>query len=532
MRSLDYFLSPQPTWGDFRPEVERRIALLGEAEHSPALQDLLRERWARSPVAFINDLVWTYDPRKKDRALRHRPMVLWGQQPRFARLVAGLEPHSRNRRGDIRAIILKKSRDEGASVMAAALIVWGWHFHAEDHGVMTRAGYQLDGAGYNSLFGKIDHTISHLPKWLAPWRATKAGRDARVKRPPVWTHPITGAVIMGSTTVDGGWRGPRMTRIWVDEAAHIPQMEAILTSIEGSTDGTIMISSVAGKGNCFYNVEQGIDRETTDAGQPGDGWIRMEMHYRDNPSKDATWVAIKRAGMTPEAWAREFEGDYSASAPGRIWPEYSAKRHVLRPSEWSRVIDRAHEGDWEIMEGWDYGVTSLTATVWSLYDAQADVLYLMDYGMWREKRIDEIAKDVGVYGWACSFNEYGLAPSRRLGDPAGKNRDSMLHSPVSNLAEYAINIQSQRIVNGAALRDLIRLKISQDRILLAPKCKARKHKELPSLSDCLEQYRRKDPTGTDPTPKKDDYSHAADALQYICASIWQHAPEVSMIYQR
>lgn len=495
------------------------------------MQDLLRERWARDPVAFINDLVWTYDARKR-RHLRHRPMVLWGQQPLFARLVAGLAPHSRNRRGDNRAIILKKSRDEGASVMAAALVVWGWHFHAEDHGVMTRAGYQLDGAGYNSLFGKIDHTIKRLPKWLVPWRDTKAGRDARVRRPPVWTHPENGAVIMGSTTVDGGWRGPRMMRIWVDEAAHIPQMEPILTSIEGSTDGAILISSVAGKGNCFYNVERGVDRETTDAGKPGDGWIRMEMHYRDNPSKDAEWVAIKRAGMTPEAWAREYEGDYSASAPGRIWPEYLAPKHVLSRAEWSRVATRADDEGWEILEGWDYGVTSLTATVWALYNKTNDVLYLADYGMWRERRIDEIARDVGAYGWACSFNEYGLPPHRRLGDPAGRNRDSMLTSPVANLSQYAINIQSQRIANGPALRDLIRLKISQDRVLLAPRCKVRKDKALPSLSDCLEQYRRKDPTGTDPTPKKDDYSHAADAFQYICASIWQHSPEVGMIYQQ
>lgn len=458
-------------------------------------------------------------------------MVLWGRQPDFARLIAGQSPHSRNQRGRIRPVVLKKSRDEGASVLASALIVWDWVFNARDHGVMTRAGYQLDGAGYNSLFGKIDYNIRMLPAWLLPWRDTSAGRDARSRRPPVWTHPETEAIIMGSTTVDGGWRGPRMSRIWVDEAAHIRDMEEILTSIEGSTDAPVMISSVAGKGNTFYKVERGEGRETTDLGVRGNGWVRMEMHYRDNPSKDAEWVDIKRSSMTAEAWAQEYEGDYSASAPGRIWPEFNARHHVLSPKDWRRVLTRADTERWEIIEGWDYGVTSLTAVVWALYDRAHDVLYLADYGAWRERRVDEIARDVGAYGWACSFNPDGIDPDRRVGDPAGQNRDSMLTSPVANFAQYAIRIQPQRIKSGRAIRDTIRLKISEDRIRLAPKCAARKDKALPSLSDCLEQYRRKDPTGTDPTPRKDDYSHAADALQYIAASIWQQAPEVGTLYQ-
>jgi len=529
---LSAFLSPRPTQGiDFRGESERRFLLLERAAASAPLQDLLRERWSRDPVAFINDLVWTFDSRVDD--WKHRPMVLWGKQPTFCRVVMGLEPGSRNRRGKLRPVVLKKSRDEGASVMAAALITWDWLFHRNSHGVMTRAGYQLDGGGYNSLFGKIDYTIRMLPAWLVPWRDSKAGRDARTKRPPVWTHPHDPeAVIMGSTTVDGGWRGPRMRRIWVDESAWIPAMREILTSIEGATDAPVLISSVAGKGNAFYQVEQGEGRQTQDVGEVGDGWIRMFLHYKDNPSKDAEWVTIKRAGMTAEAWAQEYEGDYSASAPGRIWPEFRSDKHVLRKKEWRNVLNRADEGGWEIIEGWDYGVSSLTAAVWGLFDRAGDVLYLADYGSWRECRIDQIAKDVGAYGWACSFNEEGIEPHRRVGDPAGANRDSMLTSPVANLAQYAIRVQSQRIKNGSALRDMIRLKIAEDRVRLAPGCAERKNKALPSLSDCFEQYRRKDPTGTDPTPKKDDYSHAADAFQYICASIWQHSPEVGMIYQQ
>lgn len=527
---VESLLTPCSTASNFRLEAERRLALMETAARSRDLRDLLTERWRRDPVAFFSDCVWTFDPRVDE--WRHRPMVPWGKQPELIRLLAGTLPTGRDRRGRMRPVVVKKSRDQGGSVIIGGVISWDWLFNAGDHGVMTRAGYQLDGGGYNSLFGKIDHTLARLPAWLVPWRESKAGLAARTKRPPVFVHPESGAVIMGATTVDGGWRGPRMKRIWVDEAAHIPAMEPILTSIMGATNSPVLLSSVAGKGNTFYRVEQGEGFKTGEAGEAGDGWVRAELHYRDDPSKDAEWVELKRGTMTPEAWAQEYEGDYAASAPGRIWPEFVASRHVLTAAEWKRVIARADEEDWEVLEGWDYGVTSLTATVWALYNPRADVLYLADYGMWREKRIDEIARDVGVYGWACSFRPDGITPSRRLGDPAGRNRDSMLTSPVANLGEYAISVQSQRIKNGSALRDLIRLKISQDRILLAPKCARRKTKALPSLADCLEQYRREKADGTDPKPKKDDYSHAADALQYIAASLWQQdGGEIGMLYQ-
>lgn len=514
---------------DFRAEAERRVQLLSKAAESAELRGVLTEQWRRDPVRFIRDCLWTYDPRP--RAWRHRPFMPWPHQAPLINLLAGTAPHARAPDGARRPVIIKKSRDQGGSVIASAVALWGWLFHAEDHGMMTRAGYQLDGSGYNSLFGKLDYAIDRLPAWLVPWRGTRQARDARTKRPPVLTHPETGALIMGATTVEGGWRGPRMGRIWVDEAAWVPGMEAILTSIMGATDEPVLISSVAGKGNTFYRVEQGEAFGVADAGAAGDGWVRAQLHYRDDPRKDAEWVKRKRASMTPEAWAQEYECDYAASAPGRIWPEFRAKLHVLQPAEWRRVLRDADEQGFEVLEGWDYGVSALTACVWALYNPRADMLYLADYGQWRERRIDEIAADVGAWGWACAANPQGLLPSRRVGDPAGRNRDSMLTSPVRNLATYGIRVESQRIKNGDSLRDLIRLKIAQNCVMLAPKCATRKVKDLPSLAECLEQYRRAKPDGADRAPRKDDYSHAADALQYIAAALWQRDGDAEMLWQ-
>lgn len=315
----------------FRGEAERRVHLLSDAAASKELRAVLTELWARDPVRFISDCLWSFDPRP--RTWRHRPFVPWSHQAPLIRLLTGTAPHSRDASGAKRPVVIKKSRDQGGSVIAAACALWGWLFHAEDHGMMTRAGYQLEGGGYNSLFGKLDYSLARLPPWLVPWRDR---REVRTKRPPILINPETGAVIMGATTVDGGWRGPRMSEIWVDEAAWVPGMEAILTSIMGATDSPRLISSVAGKGNTFYRVETGEAFGVTDAGTPGDGWVRALLHFRDDPRKDAGWVERKRSTTTPETFAQEYNCDYAASAPGRIWPEFRAKLHVLQPAEWRR----------------------------------------------------------------------------------------------------------------------------------------------------------------------------------------------------
>jgi hypothetical protein len=386
---------------------------------------------------------------------------------------------------------------------------------------MTKAGYQLDDAGYNSLFGKILHTINRLPNWLVPWREDEGWRK---KRPPEIKHPETGALIMGSTTTEGGWRGPRMNYIWVDEAAWIPAMEPILTSIMGACDTPVLVSSVAGKGNTFYKIDSGDGFIITDIGEGDRGWVRAELHYRDDPLKSEEWIALKKANMTKEQWAQEYEIDYSASAPGRIWPEFDSVLHVLSPDIWKGIV-RASDS-WEIYEGWDFGISSLTAAVQGIYHREGDTLYLFSYGCWREKRADDIARDIGKLWFYSTFNREGIVPFKRIGDPAGKNRDSMLTSPLTNLKRYGIDIKEQKLGDGHSIREFIRVKLAQGRILLAPKASKRFDPALPSLSEVMEQYRREGDK-----PKKDEYSHAADAIQYIAAAIWGVRPKVGMMYQ-
>ena len=510
-----------PFVNDFKQESLRRLNLLTLARDNLELQQLLALRWKRDPIAFISDCIWTFDPRD-NTGWKHRPFVPWGSQGLTILMLAGLGANALDYNNKVRPVLLRKSRDEGGTIIIAAIALWDWLFNQGDHGLMCRAGYQLDGGGYNSLFGKLDYSIKYLPIWLVPWRSQEIHRR---RHPPQLINPDSGAVILGSTTTEGGWRGARMNYIWVDEAAWIPNMDSILTSIFGACDTPVLISSVAGKGNTFYKVDVGEGYTTTDAGVGTEGWMRTELHYRANPSKSNEWIKNKKASMTKTQWAQEYECDYSASAPGRIWPEYDSRKHVLNKSEWGQVLTRIGDADLPLYEGWDYGISALTAVVWASYDSISDTLYIIDSASWRECRIDEIAKEVGVLGWSCVFNPQGIMPDKRLGDPAGKTRDSMLTSPFINLKSYGISVSGYRLPSGEAIRALIRLKISENKILLSPRCSVRRNPKLPSISECIEQYRKE---GDDPKPKKDDFSHAADALQYICSSIWQGSQGLSM----
>lgn len=506
-----------PVLHDFRKESERRFALMATANATPALQELLMERWRRSAVDFIADCVWTFDPRDTD-GWRERPMVPWDSQKKVIRAICGVG--TTDSRGKVRPILLRKSRDQGGSVIIAAVAVWLWLFHRQDQGIMTKAGYQLDDAGYNSLFGKILFTIERLPNWLIPF---KNEENWRKKRPPQLEHPVTKALIMGSTTTEGGWRGPRMNYIWVDEAAWIPQMEPILTSIMGACDTPVLVSSVAGKGNVFYKIDAGDGFIITDIGEGDRGWVRTELHYRDDPLKTQEWIDLKKANMTKEQWAQEYEIDYSASAPGRIWPEFDSRTHIIDPATWTDV--RRRSDDWDIYEGWDFGISSLTAAVYGVYNREGDTLYLFSYGCWKGTRADDIARDIAKLGFYSNFNRNGLVPTKRIGDPAGKNRDSMLTSHLSNLKRFGISISEQRLGDGHSIRELIRVKLAQGRILLTPKMNKRFNPDLPSVSEVMEQYRREGDK-----PKKDEFSHAADAIQYIASAIWGARPSVQMLY--
>lgn len=487
-------------------------------------------RCAADPLFWFDNFAWSYDPR---RPPYHIPLILWDDQREMVRSFLGYGEGSRDDSGALWPMLYEKSRDQGASVILTACPAWDWLFHvAADYGLMTRREADLDDGTKNSLAGKIDYVLSMLPRWML------RGYDERLhrrRRPTTFVHPITGSTIIGQTTTGDAFRGHRLKRVLVDEAAHIPQMDTILTSISGATDAPSMASSVRGKGGAFAQVAHSESVECRSFRDPdGHGWRKLRLHYSSDPRRDESWAEAKKATMTPEAWAQEYEIDYAASVPGRIWPEFDESRHIYNGhDEWmceygpGPFISQAR-----LIEGWDFGSgESLTAVVWAYYLPSTDSLYLRDYRVWKEKRYDEIARDIAAAGYVCARNPGGISPDSRLGDVAGRARGSDQRSWIMNLRDEGIDIQGRMVRHQEALFDRMRIAFSKDRILLHPDCAVRHSRGLPTLAESISQYRRDirqgEHIGDTPKPRKDQYSHLADALQYIAADIWPVAGKIS-----
>jgi hypothetical protein len=502
-------------------EIERRASVLTACARSVGLRRQAMVRCARDPLFWFDNFAWSYDLR---RPPHHLPLILWDEQRELVCAFLGSGDAGRDDHGNPWPLLVEKSRDQGASVLLTCAPVWDWLFNeAANYGIMTRRAADLYDGTADSLFGKVEYCISMLPRWMLRGYAPETHRRLQ---PLTIKHPATGSVLSGETTTGNAFRGRRLKRVLIDEAAHIPKMDQILIAVSGTTDAPCMASSVRGRGGAFAQHAHGDTIPMHDYGDTeSPGWRKVRLHYSDDPRRDAEWADRKRATMTKEAWAQEYEIDYDASVPGRIWPEFDRSRHVYSDEhEWfefaGQFLGRAVH-----LEGWDFGSgESLTAVVWAFYLPSEDTIYCRDYRAWRESRFDEVACDVGAAGYACDANPRGVMPHRRLGDTAGKQRGSDQRSWIINLRDEGIHIQGKRIGHQEALFGRMRVALAQDRILFHPDCDRRYTKGLPTLVESVSQYRRDMKTtehvGDTPKPRKDRYSHLADALQYIVADVW------------
>ena len=505
---------------DISAELVRRAELYARAANDATLQAALMERCRRDILFWFDNFAWTFDNRRPPNTI---PLLLFEHQLPLPLLWVGQGDPSiyRATNGNLLPLIVEKSRDQGASVICAEASLWDWLFgKAANYGFMTRVGSDLDDQTPDSLFGKLDIALEMLPPWMRPKVKRRSGPK------PMLKNLDTGSYIVGSATTSGAWRGPRLKRIWVDEAAHILLLASILTSISAATDAPALTSSVNGRGNRFAKIAHSEGSTTNPYGDPNPaGWCKLRLHYSQDPRKDAAWITWKKNQLSVEDWAQEYEIDYAASRPGRIWPEFRVDTHIYGPREWSQVLPWLTGA--QIIESWDFGSgPSLTGVAWWAFLESNNTLYGLDYRVWRETPVDQVADDVGRAGWLCDTNPNGRRPHRRVGDIAGKARWGDQRSWLSCLKARGITIQGRLLSDQEATLKAIRQSIRDERFFLSPACARRYTQGLPTLAESVEQYRREfrgrveDYVGDTPKPLKDQFSHLADVVQYAAADVW------------
>lgn len=508
---------------DVNEETRRRLALYRKLEGNKDLQAAMVERWRRDPHAFFADCAWSFNPRSP---LRCVPFVPWNFQRDVIDATLGLGSHGHDETGRRWPLVVDKSRDLGLSWLILLCFVWLWLFEpAAQLGVMTRSGTELDDGTPDSLFGKIMWAVERLPRCIRP------NYDKRII-PCVLKNLDTGAAIHGSRTVPDAFRGRRHVRTLVDEGAAVPKLHKIMASLHDVTEAPVVVSTPQGRGNHFARIVHGEAGDVAVFPRDGVGWAHIRLHYSNHPQRipgtpegDA-WKRREQAKRTNEEWQQEQECNYTATAPGRIWPEFDRGTDVLDAETWAAV--QRWIPHMRIIEAWDFGSgESLTAVVWAGYLKANDTLYILDYRCWQRAIPQDVALDVGSAGWFCANNPNGRRPHRRLGDVAGKASDSTQRSWLMNLRDEGIDITT---VTLAYIQESVishmRVMMREQKILFAPICAHRHNPKLPSVVECAEQYRRaikgaaEDHVGGTPKPHKDIFSHLADCKQYIANDAW------------
>jgi phage terminase large subunit len=306
-------------------EMERRRKRLERCNADRDLQQLALEACAADRVLWLQDWVWTYDPRQPDAVMPFIPF------PRQVEYLAWREERKAAReRG-----VVEKSRDMGVTWLNVADQVHDWRFHdGHKGGFGSRKADLVDhGDDPDSIFAKVRFIVLWLPAWMRP-----AGFDTRRHATHMrLVNPANGNTLVGESGDDIG-RGGRSRVYDLDEAAHVERPLAVEAALSQNTDILFETSTPKGAGNPFAKRARG-------------GVVKVfSFHWRQDPRKGEAWYAKQVAELDPIVVAQEIDIDYDASVSGLVIPMSMIRPSVGRapyPDERGAIcvgVDVAEEG--------------------------------------------------------------------------------------------------------------------------------------------------------------------------------------------
>lgn len=394
---------------------------------------MIRELCKRDPVFFINHFCWTFDPRAEDGD-KHRPFILYDFQDDE---IKAADDHFFNRKD----LLVEKSRDMGVSWLFAAWIFHKWLFEENFTALMgSRKADYVDNRQVDSLFGKFDYIMNHLPEWLQPegfiWK------DHRLSMK--YINPRSGNTILGESTNTEFSRGGRFSLIFFDEFAFWEWADAAWRAAGQTTKCRIAVSTPNGA-NFFKDLRFSgtIDVRT--------------IHWKLHPEKDDEWYAQEVArSMTPEDVAQELDISYDRSNRGRVYEDFESVPYGSFP----------YEPSWPLYVSWDYGLSDDTAIIWWQRDPMTGRRRIVDCYWNSGKLIDyyvpyvtgELASE-GRYKYMPNeleiIDEHRLwKPAIHFGDPAGKMRSQAggNRSVIDQLREHGIFTHTKDDANKFEIR--------------------------------------------------------------------------------
>lgn len=448
--------------------------------------ELERRKCADSPLYFAMTYCRTLDADD-----RETPLKLFPDFPYLKKLFEALRYG-----GDIH---IEKSRQMFISWALMTWFLWEILFLEKEQLLAISAKEELvDDGGKNStpqsLLGKVRFLYSHLPSFLS---IDKDGKEALSFKKLCVTNSFIGSMIKGESSNPNAGRGGNYNRILIDEAAFVPNSEAVFTAARlACKKGIIICSTPNGKGSIHWRIKYGAKDS---------GFQTLRFHWGDHPHRTEKWYNQRRRSMTDEQIARELDISYEDSVVGRIFTEFNFKKHVSP----YRLI---YNPDLPLYTTWDFGIGDPTAILFIQTDPM-DSVYIIDEfqdsGKDTSYYTKEIVKVVKTWGYPDDDALQILKNAAHYGDPAGSHRGARLESWIGDIYQrLGIMIQTKPGVAKIDKINRVKMLLRNGNILISPHCTR--------LIEAVQNYRREtDRMGRvlSEKPVHNWASHFNDALQ-------------------
>jgi len=366
---------------------------------------ILEDRKVQSttdPAAFINFFCKTFDPK---RSPHHFKFKLF---PRQEEMVAEVKKHI----DEGRDLFIEKSREVGATYGVLDVILWFWLYIPGSNFLLgsRKEAYVDNTRGDDvsnkeeSLFGKIEYTLNHLPKFMLP-----KGFDFRKHITYMsLINPENGNVISGESSNPQFSRGGRHKAVLLDEFAFWDNDTAAWGATADTTNCRIVITTPGIKPGKAKRLRFGDDGEVIDI---------FTFHYTQDPRKTQEWVTHERSRRSAEDFAREIEINWETSVQGRVYPEI----------QYLSVGEFPYNAEWPLYVSWDFGLDGMAIQWWQknkingkwrLIEAYENNDKIIDYffpffpGCSIDSKFEYISEDLKVIGETKQFKK-----AIHFGDP-------------------------------------------------------------------------------------------------------------------
>lgn len=381
-------------------------------------REAFKRACAADPIFEIENTLWTRDPEGRMGLGKQLPMILFDYQRKF-----WIEPWTKDLdRMHVRRIH-KKDRRMRMTITRMAFEKWKFRYVPSSHSwVCTDKDSTLDsGEDWNSLFGKF-RFFWKMARTYYPWLYPPLPSHSDVNKAKYLRYPekdydtgrtleedrlVIGNEIYGDLPSDVAMRGGAAGEGFVDEAAWIEKLEKAVGSFDDMTPKISYVSSPGPNRKVYFEraasgellgfeinkVTWLMDPEKV----AGIMWATSEMEewpyageYRGH-SKLWRSPAYRDGakGKTPEEMARNWDGDCSATAGGKVYRNYNPDV-VCGSTDPEHPSYDLYDPNLELQVWVDVGRDDPWSFIWVQIDRKLGWVNIVDYWMKR---------DVTVHWW-------------------------------------------------------------------------------------------------------------------------------------